>query len=280
MTQALLITLREGLEISLLVVIVLAFLREARREDLFRPVWYGVGVAAVGSVAAGAVLFGVGTGLSGRAEEVFEGVAMFVAAAVLTWMIIWMKGQARHMRRDIEMRVERAIARGSGFALASLAFVIVIREGLETALFLFSASKAATPASTTIGGLLGLFIALSIGRAVYQGSRRINIKTFFSVTGVLLIFFAAGLLAHGIHEFQEAGLLTLLGSQAWDMNGVLSENGTAGSLLKGILGYNGNPSLLEVVVYPIYLVAALAFFLKPTSVAAPPRPTRGATVTG
>ena len=280
MTQALLITLREGLEISLLVVIVLAFLREARREDLFRPVWYGVGVAAVGSVAVGAVLFGVGTGLSGRAEEVFEGVAMFVAAAVLTWMIIWMKGQARHMRRDIEMRVERAIARGSGLALASLAFVIVIREGLETALFLFSASKAATPASTTIGGLLGLFIALSIGRAVYQGSRRINIKTFFSVTGVLLIFFAAGLLAHGIHEFQEAGLLTLLGSQAWDMNGVLSENGTAGSLLKGILGYNGNPSLLEVVVYPIYLVAALAFFLKPTSVAAPPRPTRGATVTG
>ena len=176
--------------------------------------------------------------------------------------------------------MERAIARGSGIALASLAFVIVVREGLETALFLFSASKTATPAATTIGGLLGLFIALAIGRALYQGSRGINLKTFFNVTGVLLIFFAAGLLAHGIHEFQEAGYLTVLGGQAWDMNGVLNEKGTAGSLLKGILGYNGNPSVLEVVVYPIYLIAALAFFLKPASVAAPPRPTHGATVTG
>ena len=280
MTQALLITLREGLEISLLVVIVLAYLREARRGDLFRSVWYGVGLAAACSVVVGAVLFGVGTGLSGKAEEVFEGSAMFVAAAVLTWMIIWMKGQARHMRRDIELRVERAMARGSGIALASLAFVIVIREGLETALFLFSASKTATPAATTIGGLLGLFIALAIGKALYQGSRGINLKTFFNVTGVLLVFFAAGLLAHGIHEFQEAGYLTVLGGQAWDMNGVLSERGTAGSLLKGILGYNGNPSVLEVVVYPIYLIATLAFFLKPASVAAPPRPTKGATVTG
>ena len=280
MTQALLITLREGLEISLLVVIVLAYLREARRGDLFRSVWYGVGLAAACSVVVGAVLFGVGTGLSGKAEEVFEGSAMFVAAAVLTWMIMWMKGQGRHMRREVELRVERAVARGSGIALASLAFVIVIREGLETALFLFSASKTATPAATTIGGLIGLLIALAIGRAVYQSSRGINLKTFFNVTGVLLIIFAAGLLALGIHEFQEAGYLTVLGGQAWDMNGVLSERGTAGSLLKGILGYNGNPSVLEVVVYPVYLIAALAFFLKPASVAAPPRPTQGATVTG
>ncbi len=280
MTQALLITLREGLEMSLLVVIVLAYLREASRGDLFRSVWYGVGLAIASSVVAGAVLFGVGTGLSGKAEEVFEGSAMFVAAAVLTWMIIWMRGQGRRMRRDVELRVERAIARGSGIALASLAFVIVVREGLETALFLFSASKTATPTATTIGGLLGLLIALAIGRAVYQGSRGINLKTFFNVTGVLLIFFAAGLLVHGIHEFQEAGYLTVLGGQAWDMNGILHEKGTAGSLLRGILGYNGNPSVLEVVVYPIYSIAALAFFLKPVSVAASPRPTHGATVTG
>ena len=280
MTQALLITLREGLEMSLLVVIVLAYLREARRGDLFRSVWYGVGLAIASSVVAGAVLFGVGTGLSGKAEEVFEGSAMFVAAAVLTWMIIWMRGQGRRMRRDVELRVERAIARGSGIALASLAFVIVVREGLETALFLFSASKTATPTATTIGGLLGLLIALAIGRAVYQGSRGINLKTFFNVTGVLLIFFAAGLLVHGIHEFQEAGYLTVLGGQAWDMNGILHEKGTAGSLLRGILGYNGNPSVLEVVVYPIYSIAALAFFLKPVSVAASPSPTHGATVTG
>ena len=264
MAQALLITLREGLEMALLVVIVLAYLRRTGRSHLFNRVWQGIGLATVVSLVAGALLFSLGTGLEGKAEEVFEGSAMFLAVIVLTWMIIWMKSQARHIRGELETKVEQAVARGSAFALASLAFLVVGREGLETALFLFSASKTATPAETAIGGILGLVAAIALGRLIYQGSHRINLRLFFNITGVLLIFFAAGLLAHGVHEFQEAGYLYVFVEHVWDINHIFSEKGTLGSLMRGLLGYNGDPSLLEVVLYPVYLVLALTFFVKPT----------------
>ena len=264
MTQALVITLREGLEISLLIVIVLAYLKKTGRIHLFAPVWQGVGAAVAASLIAGAFLFGLGTGLSGKAEEVFEGSAMLLAVVVLSWMVIWMKSQAGRIRGDLEAKVERAAAGGSAFALAILAFLIVVREGLETALFLFGASNTASPAATTVGGLLGLAAAIAIGRVIYQGSRRINLSLMFSVTGVLLILFAAGLLGHGLHEFQEAGYLNVLAEETWNTNDIVDEKSTAGSLLKGLLGYNDNPSLLEVVVYATYLAMALAFFVKPS----------------
>ena len=264
MTQALLITLREGLEVSLLIVIVLAYLKKTGRVHLFAPVWQGTGAAVAVSLVAGAVLFGLGTGLSGKAEEVFEGSAMLLAVVVLSWMVIWMKSQARQVRGTLEARVERAVTGGSGLALAVLAFLVVVREGLETALFLFGASNAASPAATTAGGLLGLVAAIAIGRLIYQGSRRIDLSLLFSVTGVLLVLFAAGLLGHGLHEFQEAGYMQVLADEVWDTNGILDEKGTAGGLLKGLFGYNGNPSLLEVVAYATYLIMAMAFFVKPS----------------
>lgn len=263
MTQALLITLREGLEISLLVVIVLAYLKRTGRGYLFLRVWQGVALATAASLVAGALLFGLGTGLEGKAEAVFEGSAMFLAVIVLSWMIMWMKRQARHIRGELETKVERAVGRGSAFAVASLAFLVVVREGLETALLLFGGSKEATPAETAIGGILGLAIAIALGRLLYQGSHRINLRLFFNITGVLLIFFAAGLLAHGTHEFQEAGYLYVFVEHVWDINHLFDEKGTLGSVMKGLFGYNGNPSLLEVVIYPIYLVVALTFFVRP-----------------
>ena len=264
MTQALLITLREGLEISLLIVILLAYLKKTGRTHLLAPVWQGTGAAVAVSLVAGALLFWVGSGLTGKAEEVFEGSAMLLAVIVLSWMVIWMKSQSRSIRGNLEAKVELAVTTGSGLALASLAFLVVVREGLETALFLFSASNTASPAATTAGGLLGLAVAIGIGRLLYQGSRRVDLALMFKVTGVLLILFAAGLLAHGLHEFQEAGYVDVLVDEVWNTNGILDEKGTAGSLLKGLLGYNGNPSLLEVLVYPTYLVPALAFFVKPS----------------
>ena len=279
MTQALLITLREGLEISLLVVIVLAYLKKTGRTHLFAPVWQGVGAAVAVSLVAGALLFGLGSGLSGKAEEVFEGSAMLLAVVVLSWMVIWMKSQARHVRGNLEAKVELAAIGGSAFALAILAFLAVAREGLETALFLFGASNTASPMATTAGGLLGLAAAIAIGRLLYQGSHRINLSVMFNVTGVLLILFAAGLLGHGLHEFQEAGYMHVLADEAWNTNGIVSENGTAGSLLKGLLGYNGNPSFLEVVAYTTYLVMALAFFVKPSARAAEGPGRRGAVAT-
>lgn len=271
MTQALLITLREGLEIAIVVVIVLAYLKRTGRSHLLGRVWQGVGLAAVVSVAAGAVLFGLGTGLEGKAEEVFEGAAMLLAVAVLSWMIIWMKSQARHIRGELETRVEEAAARGSQFALAALAFLAVGREGLETALFLFGASRTATPLEATLGGVLGLAIALALGRMLYQGSHRVNLRAFFNITGVLLILFAAGLLARGVHEFQEAGMLPVIVEHVWDTNNLLNEDSALGGLLKGLFGYNGNPSLVEVVVYPIYLVLALLFFVRPSHAVSGPR---------
>ncbi len=274
MTQALLITLREGLEVSLIVVIVLAYLTKTGRVHLFTRVWQGVGVAVVASIVTGGILFGLGAGLSGKAEEVFEGSAMLLAVVVLSWMVIWVKSQVRAMRGEIEAKVERAVTGESSLALALLAFVLVVREGLETVLFLFGASDTASPVATTVGGLLGLAVAVAIGRLAYQGSRRIPMSRLFGVTGVLLILFAAGLLAHGLHEFQEAGYVTVFGEEVWDTNGVLDENGDAGGLLKGLFGYNGNPSLLEVLVYPVYLVGALAFFLMPAG-GVSGRPRRG-----
>jgi high-affinity iron transporter len=271
-----LITLREGLEISLLIVIVLAYLKKTGRGHLFTPVWQGTGAAVAVSVGAGALLFWLGNGLSGKTEEVFEGSAMLLAVIVLSWMVIWMKSQARGIRGNLEAKVERAIGGGSGLALATLAFLVVVREGLETALFLFGASDSASPAATTVGGLLGLAAAIVIGRLIYQGSRRINLALLFNVTGVLLILFAAGLLAHGLHEFQEAGYVHVFVEEVWNTNDIVDEKGTPGSLLKGLLGYNGNPSLLEVLAYPTYLVLALAFFVKPSRSAGEGRRQRGA----
>lgn len=251
-----------------MVVIVLAYLKKTGRTRHFVSVWQGTVAAVVVSVVAGGLLFGLGSGLEGKAEEVFEGAAMLIAVVVLSWVVIWMKSQARGFRGEIETKVERAVSDGSSIALAFLAFVLVVREGLETALFLFGASKEASPAATTIGGLLGLVAAVAIGRLVYQGSRRVPLRQLFSATGVLLILFASGLLVHGLHEFQEAGYVNVLLDEVWDTNGIVDEKGDVGGLLKGLFGYNGNPSLLEVVVYPIYLVLALGFFLMPSGRAA------------
>ena len=264
MAQAFLITLREGLEMALIVVMVLAYLKRTGYTGLFSRVWVGVALATGISLLAGAILFSLGKGLEGRAEEVFEGTAMLLAVLVLTWMIIWMKAQARHIRGHLETQMEQALAGGSSLALVAIPFLAVGREGLETALFLFSASKTATPVETTAGGILGLAVAIMLGWFLYRGSRTINLRLFFNVTGVLLIVFAAGLLAHGLHEFQEAGYLPIFIEHVWDINHLLDENGTLGSFMKGIFGYNGNPSLLEVVVYPLYLGTALVFFLRPT----------------
>ena len=144
-----------------------------------------------------------------------------------------------------------------------MVFFAVLREGWETALFLFAISESSTPLSTSVGAALGLVISVALGIALYMGSRRLNLRQFFTVTGILLIVFAAGLLAHGIHEFQEAGLLPMTIEHVWDTNGVLNEDSRAGEFMTALFGYNGNPSLLEVAAWASYLVLALGFFLRP-----------------
>jgi high-affinity iron transporter len=197
---------------------------------------------------------------------------MLTAVAVLSWMIVWMRSQAAHIRGQLQSQVQSALAVGSALGLAAIPFVAILREGIETALFLFAATETSTPVESTLGASLGLVGALAISYAVYLGGRRINLRLFFNATGVLLILFAAGLLAHGIHEFHEAGLVPPVVEHVWDTNGVLSDGDGVGEWLKGIFGYNGNPSLVEVVAYPLYLAFAFWYFLRARPATAQPRP--------
>ena len=179
---------------------------------------------------------------------------MLLAAGVLTWMIFWMQRQGRQVQAELERDVRQAVRAGSAWALFSLAFVAVVREGIETALFLTAAAFSATPAQTMIGGLLGLALAVLLGWMIFSAGKQLNVRAFFRGTSVLLLLFAAGLFAHGIHEFQEAGLLPMIVEHVYDINAILDENGTVGVFLKALLGYNGNLSLIEMLTYVGYLV--------------------------
>ena len=201
------ITLREGFEASLVVGIVLAFLARTGRRDRFVAVWAGALAAVVVSVAVGVALFAVGAELEGTAEAVFEGTAMVSAAVLLTWMVFWMRRQARTIRRGLEAQVEAALVTGSAVGLGLVAFVGVLREGVETALFLFGAASGGDALVQTIGGIVGLGLAVVLGYGFYRGSGRLDLRRFFSVTSVLLLLFAAWLLARGLHELAEGGVL-------------------------------------------------------------------------
>jgi high-affinity iron transporter len=255
MFAAFLITLREGLEAALIIGIVLGVLRKLGRTDQSGPVWTGVLAAIVASVVAALILNVVGIAFEGRGEEIFEGLAMILAAGVLTWMIFWMQRQGRHIQAELELDVRRAVTTGSTWALFSLAFVAVVREGIETVLFLTAAALSATPAQTLIGGALGLLIALALGWLMFALGKQLNVRAFFRVTSLLLILFAAGLVAHGVHELEEAALLPTTIEHIWDINNIVDEGSAVGTLFRTLFGYNGNPSLLEVISYVAYFVA-------------------------
>ena len=180
---------------------------------------------------------------------------MLLTAGVLTWMIFWMQDQGRQVQLGLERDAREAISGSGARMLFGLSFVAVLREGIETALFLTAAAFRATTGQTLIGGALGLLAAVVLGWAIFAGGRQLDIRGFFRVTGFLLILFAAGLLAHGVHELQEAALLPVIVEHVWDINPVLSEKSVVGSLLKALFGYNGNPSLLEAVSYVGYFAA-------------------------
>ena len=274
MSGSFLITLREGLEAGLIVAIILAYLKASGQRPHFRTVLLAsLGAVAV-SLGVGAGIFAVAGEFEGRAAAAFEGLAMLTAVGVLSWMIVWMKRQSAGIRGSLEREVSAAIGMGSVFALALIPFSAVLREGLETAVFLFAATRTATPLESTVGAVSGILVAVALTWGIYSGGYRINLRVFFNVTGVLLIFFAAGLLAHGIHELQEASLLPFVVEHVWDMNGVLDDASGVGLWLKALFGYNGNPSLLEVIAYPLYLALAFTYFLslrvhRPASAAAP-----------
>ncbi len=257
MLAAALVTFREGLEAALIVGIVVGYLKKVGRLDRQGYVWGGVLAAVLASLGVALGLQLIGVQLSGRGEEIFEGAAMLLATAVLTYMIFWMRYQSRFIKVALERDVQMALSTGQNWALAGLTFIAVFREGVETVLFLSAAAFVAAAGETLWGGLLGLVAAMLVGWLIFATTVRLDVKRFFDVTSVLLLLFAAGLFAHGVHELQEAGLIPVIIEHLWDTNHILDENSTLGSMLKALFGYNGNPSLLEVLAYWGYWVVVV-----------------------
>ena len=258
--------LREGFEATLLIAIVLAYLVKIGRKEDFRQVWYGVGGAVAVSLLVAGALFVTAGELEGTAEYVFEGTAMWVAVGFLTYMVLWMRRESRTVAQGIRRGVDSAVERGGRLALISLVFVMVVREGIETALFIFGITQTSTPFEVALGAALGIAAAVALGYAVYAGGKRINLGTFFRVTGVLLVLVAAGLLAHGVAEFQEAGLLPEL-LPLWDVSGapVVGEGSLVSELLTALFGWDAEANLLELVAWAFYLLAVGYAFLRPHS---------------
>lgn len=257
MIPSFLLALREGLEAALIIGIVLGALHKMNRPALKPAVWRGTAAAIGGSFLVALALNLIGAELEGAGEQIFEGFTMLLAAGVLTWMIFWMRRQSRHLKKELEEKTSQAVGKNGQQALFALAFLAVFREGVELALFLLATRFASSPLQTVIGALLGLSGAIALGWMVFNSSRRLNLQQFFTITSTLLILFAAGLIGHAVHEFNELGWIPALIDPIYDINPLLPEQSFAGDIFKALFGYNGNPSLTETIAYLGYFAILL-----------------------
>ncbi|MGA0879028.1 MAG: FTR1 family iron permease [Ilumatobacteraceae bacterium] len=272
MGASFLITLREGLEVSLVIAILVAYLVKSGREHDVGAVWRGTGLAVLLCTLVGLVIHTAVGGLHGTANQIVEGSIAVAAAIVLTWMIFWMRTNARTLGADLRNKVDAAT---TARALAVVAFVATVREGLETALFLLSAeSESSSGSSVVIGGVLGLAVAAVLGWIIYRGGERLNLRRFFQITGILLILFAAGLAGKAVHEFREAldfesgGLV----NPAWTVETGIWANGTFYDFMKGFFGWHAQTEWIRLIVYLGYLVPVLWLFLSPMTRTTKPTP--------
>lgn len=286
---SLLIGLREGLEAALIVGILIAYVRKQGRPDVVTRIWWGVAVAVVGSLALGAILTFGAYGLSFQGQEIVGGLMSLVAVGMVTWMVFWMMKTGHRIKAELEGEAEAALAVGTGLAIAWIAFVSVGREGIETTLMLWG--WAGQP-EALLGALAGILVAVGIGYLLYRGMIRINLGTFFAWTGTFLIIVAAGILAYGIHDLQEAAVLpgpfsghpitptdlrtgeVLVGltdgpfwmaaypfGWAFDVSASVDPSGLFATFLKGTVGFAPQMSWLEVTAWGIYLITVLPRFL-------------------
>lgn len=261
MGESFLIILREGFEAALIVAIVLAYLRSIGRLDLGRTIWAGVGAAAAIAFALGIILNTVVDGLDGRARMLTFAVIAFAAAAVLTWMVFWMRKQAANIKGELQHAIDAALHQGNvGRALFLVAFFAVLREGIETALFMVAAATGAGTTEILIGGGLGLVGAVALGMAIYHGGRKVPMRQFFRITGFLVIIFAAGLAAKGVMFLQASGDLGSANFAFFDVTSVrwLTASSEVGKFLAGIFGWDPRPSIEQVVVW-LGVVVPLAY---------------------
>jgi len=268
MLSTFLIALREGLEASLIVGILVAYLVRSGRQKALVAIWSGVFAAAALALGFGALLSFTSANLSTRGEELFAGVTSILAVALVTWMVFWMKRSARAIAKELHGKVEQALGMGS-FALALVAFLSVGREGLETSLFLYANFKTVNHDTTPLLGLIfGLATAIALGTLIYRRSVKINIGKFFRVTGIALIIVAGGVLIHGVNEFQSRGDIGGANSTVWKFGG---ENSVFVTLIDGTFGISNVMTWLQLIVYVLYVSLTLVGFLKalPDPVQAP-----------
>jgi len=254
MIESFVIALREGIEAALIIGIILGYLKKVGAETLAKPIYYGVGLGVLASIGVAGLFLLLRVEFAGRYEQLFEGITMLVAAVILTTMILWMRNNSKTYSEDLREKVETALTKRQSYGFASLAFVSIWREGIETVLFLGSASFTSSGIQLLIGGGLGLGLAVLIGVAIMKYSVRLDLRTFFNVTGILLILFAAGLVGRSILEFQEAGVIAPMIEHVYDINWLIDGQSTAGKLLTALLGYDASPSLAEMFGYIGYWV--------------------------
>ena len=267
-----LIGLREGLEASLVVSILVAFLVKTDRRAELPRVWVGVGLAVAVSVGVTLGLTLTQQALTFQAQEALGGSLSIVAVGFVTWMIFWMRRTARSMSGELRGRLEDAIRMGTG-AVVAMAALAVGREGLETAVFFFAAAQAAGQTTDPlIGFLTGIAVAVALAYLLYRGAVRIDLGKFFAVTGFFLIFVAAGILAYGVHDLQAAGILPGLTTLAFDVSAAIPPDSWYGTLLKGIFNFSPQTTVLEAAVWVIYVIIVLPLFLRPRRPAAAKAP--------
>lgn len=262
MITSILLSVREGLEAALIIGIVLGTLRRTGRSDLNRPLWAGVFSAVIVSLLTALLLRAIDEELAGATEQIFEGVTLLLAAGVLTWMIFWMRRQSGSMKSQLESNVNRAANLGGGGALYFLAFIAVVREGIELALYLTAASLTSSSIQTLLGTIIGLLSACLLGYLIYSSTIHLNLQRFFTVTGLILILFAAGLIAHSVAEFNEAGIIPAIISPIWNLNYLLDDHSIVGMIFSTLFGYHGSPSLTEALGYSGYILVTLLVFVK------------------
>ncbi len=264
MIPTLVIALREGVEASLIVGIIAAFLVKEGRGDAIKQMWIGVGIAVALCIGIAVLLEVVGEQLPQREQEGLETVIGLIAVAAVTYMIVWMRRNARGIKAALEGSAATALARGSAMALVAMAFLAVLREGFETSVFMLAAFQdAADTTAAGAGAVIGLVVAIAIGIGIYRGGVRLNLNRFFRITGLILVFVAAGLLSTSLHTAHEAGWVNQMQGEALDLTWLVQPGTISGSLLTGMLGLQPTPTVGETLVYLLYAVPMTLYVLWP-----------------
>jgi high-affinity iron transporter len=264
MLQTFLTGLREGLEAALVASILMSFLVRTGHRDRIPALWFGVGVAVLSSLAFGGLLHFTSTNMSFEAQETFAGFLSILAVGFVTWMVFWMRRASRTLKGELQGKMSAAVELGA-IGVFTAALLAVGREGLETALFLYPTFEAqGAGAGPALGALLGLATAVFIGVLLYRGAVHMNLAVFFKVTGAALIVIAAGVLAYGIHDLQEAGALPGIDNLAWNIEGYQITS-WYGSIIKGVFNLGPQMTVLEVIVYFAYLIPTMVLFLRPVA---------------